>query len=115
MSQRIVRLLRACRVDDVPKGEGRTAVLEGRRVAIFHTNTGWHCVDAECPHRGGPLADGIVADHTVICPIHQFRFDLLTGDPLGHGCSRLRTHPIEVRGTEVFVYIAAMAPDSVAA
>src|SRR4051794_26000574 len=114
MSRQSVEILRACHVDDVPRGEGRTAVVGGRRVAIFHTKTGWHCVDADCPHKGGPLADGIVADHTVICPLHQFRFDLLTGDALGHSCPALVTHPAEVRGKHVYVYIRVAVPDTVA-
>jgi nitrite reductase (NADH) small subunit len=115
MSRYRVEILRACGVDEIPRGEGRTAIVGGQRVAIFHTKTGWHCVDADCPHKGGPLADGIVADHTVICPLHQLRFDLLTGDALGHSCRALVTHTVEVRGRDVYVYVRIAASDPIAA
>lgn len=100
------RFTRACTVDDIPLGEGRTAVVGGVRVAIFRTTDGaFSCVDAECTHRGGPLADGIVADTSVTCPLHQFRFDLATGEALGHDCPALRVHPVEVREDEVYVCV----------
>ena len=66
----------ACRVDDVPLGEGRAITLDGRRIAIFRSAAGWFALDAACPHRGGPLADGIVCDNAVICPLHDRRYDL---------------------------------------
>jgi nitrite reductase/ring-hydroxylating ferredoxin subunit len=72
----------ACRVDDVPLGEGRAVTLGDRRIALFRTPNGWYALDAVCPHRGGPLADGIVSDRAVICPLHERRFDLATGAPL---------------------------------
>ena len=48
-------------------------------IAIFRAAAGWFALDAACPHRGGPLADGIVCDSAVICPLHDRRFDLATG------------------------------------
>jgi nitrite reductase (NADH) small subunit len=70
---------RVCTVQDVPLGEGRAVEIDGRRVAVFQTRTGWYALDQRCPHRGGPLADGIVADGCVTCPLHDRRFDLATG------------------------------------
>lgn len=98
--------LYACRVDDVPRGEGRAVTLDGRRIAIFRAAGGWYAVDAACPHRGGPLADGIVCDRAVICPLHERRFDLETGAPLTTG-EGIAAHSIEVRGERVFVTLAA--------
>lgn len=75
--------LRVGRADDVPMLEGRTVTLGSRRVAIFRTIDGFHALAAACPHAGGPLADGIVADSCVTCPLHNRRFDLRTGAGLG--------------------------------
>ena len=75
----------ACRIDDVPLGEGRVVTLDGRRIAVFRAAGGWYALDAACPHLGGPLADGIVCDRAVICPLHDRRYDLATGEPLGAG------------------------------
>jgi nitrite reductase (NADH) small subunit len=99
----------ACSVADVPLGEGRQAEVDGVRVAIFHTVEGWYAVQARCPHRDGPLADGLVGEHSVICPLHAFRFDLADGSPLGHACAALETFPFEVRGERVYVTVDVAA------
>jgi nitrite reductase (NADH) small subunit len=98
----------ACHVDDVPLGEGRAITLDGHRVAIFRTVGGWYALDAVCPHRGGPLADGIVCDHAVICPLHDRRFDLVTGAGLSTG-EVVAAHAVEVRGDRVYVGLAREA------
>jgi nitrite reductase (NADH) small subunit len=98
--------MHVCGVDDIPLGEGRAVTLEGRRIAIFRAGGGWYAIDAVCPHRGGPLADGIVCDRAVICPLHDRRFDLKTGAALTTG-DGVAAHAVEVRGDRVFVTLAA--------
>ncbi len=96
----------ACHVDDVPLGEGRVVTLGGHRIAVFRAAGGWYALDAACPHLGGPLADGIVCDRAVICPLHDRRYDLSTGQPLGAG-DPVVAHGVQVRGESVFVEVAA--------
>lgn len=94
--------VRACRVDDVPLGEGRAVTLAGRRVALFRTRGGWYALDQACPHLGGPLADGLVSERSVICPLHERRFDLATGAARSGGCAAT-AHAVSVVGDEVYV------------
>lgn len=73
------------RIGDVPKLEGRSVMIAGRRIAVFRLPDGWAAIDGDCPHRGGPLSDGIVSERCVTCPLHNRRFDLRTGVPLSSG------------------------------
>jgi nitrite reductase (NADH) small subunit len=82
---------------DVPLLEGRTVSLDGRRIAVFRLADGWAAVDAECPHRGGPLQDGIVGERCVTCPLHNRRYDLRDGE--------LRTHDVEERDGGLWVRV----------
>jgi nitrite reductase (NADH) small subunit len=100
-------MIRACRVEDVPPGEGRALTIQGRRIALFRATAGWFALDAACPHRGGPLADGIVADRSVICPLHERRFDLETGRAIGEGCG-VTAHRAWVRDGVVYLELAAL-------
>lgn len=84
-------------IERIPPGEGRVFVLEGRRVAVFRTRAGRvYATQASCPHREGPLADGLVDDRCVVCPLHGFRFDLETGSPVDHACGRIATYDVSV-------------------
>jgi nitrite reductase/ring-hydroxylating ferredoxin subunit len=68
---------------ELPPGEGRAYAAGDVQVAVFRTRAGrLHAVSAVCPHAGGPIADGIVDEQVVICPLHQHTYELATG------CSR---------------------------
>jgi nitrite reductase (NADH) small subunit len=99
-------VIRACHVADVPLGEGRGVTLGGRRIALFRVATGWYALDYACPHAAGPLADGITADCSVICPLHERRYALDTGEPIGHDGPGVTAHRVEVRGDDVLVALA---------
>jgi nitrite reductase (NADH) small subunit len=80
----------------IPAGDGRNIDVLGQKLAIFHTRAGAvFAVQAECPHRGGPLADGLVGGTTLICPLHAWKFDLATGEALFGECG-LKTYSVRV-------------------
>jgi nitrite reductase (NADH) small subunit len=84
-------------VDRIPPGEGQTFLIGEREIAVFRSrNDVIRATQARCPHKAGLLADGIVGDGKVICPLHAYRFDLATGTPSGNGCASLRTYRTEV-------------------
>jgi nitrite reductase (NADH) small subunit len=84
-------------LDRIPVGEGRAFELGARRVAVFRTRGGeLHATQATCPHRGGPLADGLLGERCVVCPLHGHRFDLATGSAAGHACGPIETYEASV-------------------
>ena len=84
-------------LDQIPIGEGRVFRVAGRDIAVFRCRTGQvHATAAECPHRGGPLADGLVGNGSVICPLHGRVFDLRTGEAKDHTCPPLATYRVHV-------------------
>jgi nitrite reductase (NADH) small subunit len=64
---------------DIPLREGRAVRVGTREVAIFNLGECFLAVDNRCPHKGGPLADGIVSGSTVVCPLHAWKISLETG------------------------------------
>ena len=87
-------------IEQIPLGEARVFQVDGHAIAVFRCRTGeLFATSAECPHRGGPLADGVVGGHAVICPLHGYLFDLRTGDPIGRECARLATYRIGATST----------------
>ena len=80
----------------IPPGEGRTFEIGGERIAVFKTRAGQvFAVQANCPHKNAPLADGLVGGTTLICPLHSWKFDLASGEPMMGSCA-LRTYPARV-------------------
>lgn len=92
-----------CLEADVPFGEGRSVALVNRRVGVFNTASGFFAVDNDCPHQGGPLSDGILADACVTCPLHGRRIDLRSGSVFGYEDESVKTYPLEVRDGTVWL------------
>jgi len=93
-------------VESVPLGEGRAFCVNGLSVAVFRPRDGsLYAVQAECPHQGGPLAEGIVGGCSVICPLHSWKFDLATGACTQDPSQRLRTFPIRQAGGRLLLTI----------
>ena len=84
-------------IERIPLGEARVYRVDGKEIAVFRCRSGnVFATSAECPHRGGPLADGLVGGDKVICPMHGFAFDLRTGEAVGRECDRLATHRVSI-------------------
>jgi nitrite reductase (NADH) small subunit len=82
-------------VDQIPIGEGRCFLIGRLPIAVFRTRQGaLYATQARCTHQGGPLADGLIGGETLVCPLHSYKFDLVTGRPLGHDCKALKTYPV---------------------
>jgi nitrite reductase (NADH) small subunit len=91
----------------IPLGEGRTYAVNGENIAVFRTRGGAvYAVQAACPHKGGPLADGLVGGTTLICPLHGWKFDLSTGQALFGDCG-VKTFPVRIDEAEQVVLLRA--------
>ena len=80
-----------CRVDDIPVlGARRVQRAQGLEVAVFRTEAGeiFALLD-RCPHKGGPLSQGIVFGHSVACPLHNWTIGLCDGQAAApdEGCT----------------------------
>ena len=66
-------------LSNIPMREGRAVDVQGEQIAIFRLEDRCLTISNKCPHKGGPLCDGIVSGTAVVCPLHGRRFDLETG------------------------------------
>jgi len=71
--------VRVTQAENIPLREGRSVEIAGHDIAIFNLGDRFLAVENKCPHRGGPLADGIVSGRTVVCPLHAWKIDLESG------------------------------------
>jgi nitrite reductase (NADH) small subunit len=74
------RWTRIAHCDDIAPREGRSVKVGNREIAIFNLGDRFLAVNNRCPHKGGPLADGIVSGASVVCPLHAWKISLETGE-----------------------------------
>ena len=90
-------------VDAIPVKEGRRVVCGDHDVALFNLGNEYLAVDNRCPHKAGPLADGIVAGRSVFCPLHNWKIDLHNGCALSGGSGQVRTYTVKIINDHVGV------------
>jgi nitrite reductase (NADH) small subunit len=107
MSTELIPRVRLGLVADIPQGEGRSYHVDARNIAVFRTRDGrLFATQAKCPHRQGPLADGLVGTDSVVCPLHEKRFDLASGCELGSGDCSLAVYKVHVDANEIWVELS---------
>jgi nitrite reductase (NADH) small subunit len=85
------------RPDDIPLGEGRALAVGQDQVAVFRLRDGTlRALGAVCPHRGGPLADGLLDDDIVVCPLHGLTYNLETGVETSNDGSPVRAYTVTI-------------------
>ncbi|GAB3438046.1 nitrite reductase small subunit NirD [Insolitispirillum peregrinum] len=91
-------------IDAIPQQGSRTLMLGDTPIALFRTihDEVFALVD-RCPHKHGPLSQGIIHGRRVTCPLHSWVIDLASGEAQGpdEGCAG---HiPLRLDGEQIFI------------
>jgi nitrite reductase (NADH) small subunit len=97
--------VKICVKGDLPRpGEAKEFSAGTKTLCIANVDGVIRALDNECPHRGGPLAEGMIEEGKLICPWHAWAFDPATG-ATSSSQERVAVYPVTVEGEEVFVTI----------
>ena len=96
-------------VDDLPLRGSRCVQTPTGKIGVFRTaDDRIFAIRNECPHKGGPLTEGIVHGHSVTCPLHNWVISLETGQAQGADEGAVETIPVKVEGTRVLLLRSAI-------
>ena len=74
-------------VESIARGQGRCFIVNEREIAVFRQRDGrLFATQNRCPHRQGPLSEGLIGNGKVVCPLHAHKFDLCSGVGENHEC-----------------------------
>ncbi len=91
-------------VDELPNGERLFIEIDDLALVVFNIAGEYFAIADLCSHDDGPLGDGEVDDHQVICPRHGARFDVRTGKALTlPAVEDIPAYPVRVRAGEIEV------------
>lgn len=96
-------------LDDIPAQGARVVRTPQGCVALFRTSDDRiFALDDRCPHKGGPLSEGIVHGTSVTCPLHNWVFDMATGQAQGADSGSVATHPVRVEAGRIWLDASAI-------
>ena len=96
-----------CTLDDIPKlGARRVARPHGAAVALFRAaDDHVFALLDRCPHKGGPLSQGIVHGNWVACPLHNWQIGLDSGEARAPDKGCTRRHPVKAEGERIWLWL----------
>lgn len=104
-------------LSEIPLRGARTIPIAGaQNVAVFRTGDDqvFALVD-RCPHKQGPLSQGIVHGHAVACPLHNWQISLVSGQALGGDKGCTPAIPVKIDAGRVLISRTAMRATALAA
>jgi nitrite reductase (NADH) small subunit len=96
--------VRICAKSELPPaGEAREIVAGDRTLCVANAAGAISVMDNVCPHRGGPLGQGMIEGEKIICPWHAWAFDVKTGTAEHTQLARVQVFEVKVEGEDVLV------------
>lgn len=96
-------------ITDIPLLGARCVKTPYLKIAVFRTDEHEvYAIENRCPHKGGPLSEGIVHGTSVTCPLHNWVISLETGKALGADEGEVRTIPVKVEDGKLFIALESL-------
>ncbi|MBI3606199.1 MAG: nitrite reductase (NAD(P)H) small subunit [Nitrospirae bacterium] len=96
------KLFKAGKCQDIPLGEGRKYLIHGEEIGVFNLGIEIVAISNRCPHAGGPLSDGIVTGHEVICPLHGRKVNLKSGC-VANEKEKVKVYEVVLKDGEIYL------------
>jgi len=92
-------------VSEIPPDSMREVACNGDYYAICNVGGEMYALHGVCLHRGGPLGQGALHGHHVVCPWHAWEFDCRTGANEFNPVEKVATYAVKVEGDDVMIDI----------
>ena len=97
--------IKVAALSDLPAGSTKTVEVSGRTIALYNVGGRVHATSNDCPHRGGPLGEGVLGGEVITCPWHAFEYDVTTGSCLTNPSLKIACYPVKLEGQEILVQV----------
>ena len=109
------RYVRVAHTGELEPGAGKTVDVNGTPVALFNVDGVYHAIHNTCPHEDGSLGDGGLSHAIVICPLHDYEFDVTSGRCLTEPAYSVERFEVRVEGDNILISDEVAVPDARAA
>ena len=98
-----MNFIKVANTNDLKPGENKVVDVNGNEVGLFNVDGEFFAISNTCPHRGGPLGEGMLEGSVVTCPHHGWQFDVKSGQNARMPGPNVPCYKVKVEGNDVFV------------
>jgi nitrite reductase (NADH) small subunit len=97
----MANLMIVAKTAEISPGGAKVVEANGREIAIFNLDGSFHAIDNACVHKGGPLGEGMIEGEVVVCPWHNWRYNVKTGACLANPSAKVKSYELKVENGEI--------------
>jgi len=101
----MAEFVKVASLSELPPGSAKVVEVLGKTIALFNVEGTIYATDNTCLHQGGPLGEGQLMGEVVICPWHQWEYNVRTGENVEDSSLKVATYPVQVEGSEIRVAV----------
>ena len=101
----MAEFVKVASLSELAPGSAKAVEVKGTAIALFNVQGTIYATDNTCLHRGGPLGEGELMGEVVICPWHQWEYNVRTGEMVGNSSVKVVTYPVRVEGNDIKVAV----------
>ena len=99
----MIKFIKVLKAEDLPIGKSAIILVGGLEIAVFNYKNEYFAILNKCPHKGGPLGEGRVQEGIVICPNHEWRIELKTGNSMQNPEMKVKIFPVRIKDEKIYV------------
>ncbi len=101
----MAEFVKVASVSELAAGSAKAVEVKGKTIALFNVEGTIYATDGTCLHQGGPLGEGELTGEVVICPWHQWEYNVRTGEVVGNSSLKVVTYAVQVEGSDIKVAV----------
>jgi len=105
----MVQLIKTCAIGDIALGSAKVVEVQGQQIALFNVAGTLHAIDDRCLHRGGSLGQGRLEGSVVTCPLHGWKFDVISGACITRPGMQTKSYAVSIEGHDVLLALVSEA------
>ena len=98
-----VKYTKVMKCDDLEIGKSAIIMVGDKEIALFNYKGEYYAIDNTCPHKGGPLGEGRIEEGILICPGHEWRFELKTGWCPQNPELYTEVYPVKIHDEKIYI------------
>jgi NAD(P)H-dependent nitrite reductase small subunit len=99
----MIKFIKVLKTEDLPIGKSAIVLVNDQEIAVFNYKDEYFAMVNKCPHKGGPLGEGRVQEGILVCPNHEWRFELKTGNSMQNPEMKVQVFPVRIKDEKIYV------------
>jgi len=101
----MAEFVKVASLSELNPGSAKVIEVMGKTIALFNVGGKIYATDNTCLHQGGPLGEGELMGEVIVCPWHQWEYNVRTGEVVGESSAKVLTYPVQVEGSDIKVAV----------